>query len=164
MLDLCRRSIETGHRHFFYGGAPGVADELADRLTKRFPGLRVAGTYAPSRLAVGELENPATIERINAAEPDIVWVGLGTPKQDWWVANHRPLLNAPALIAIGAAFDFHSGRVRQAPRWMQRSGLEWAFRFSQDPRRLWKRYTVVNGQFVAKSVRQALSHRAAGQP
>ena len=94
-------------------------------------------------LGIGELEDPKTIDAINAARPDIVWVGLGAPKQDWWVANHRELLNAPVLIAVGAAFDFHSGRVKQAPKWMQRSGLEWLFRLSQDPKRLATRYTKI---------------------
>ncbi len=153
MLALCERSAITGHRHFFYGGAPGVADVLADRLGARFPGLRVAGIHTPPMLPVGALEDAATIEKINESGADIVWVGLGAPKQDWWVANHRPLLKASVLIAVGAAFDFHSGRVRQAPRWMQRNGLEWLFRLSQDPRRLWKRYLVLNSLFVMKVLR-----------
>jgi N-acetylglucosaminyldiphosphoundecaprenol N-acetyl-beta-D-mannosaminyltransferase len=150
MLELARRSSETGHRHFFYGGAPGVADALARRLEDRFPGLNVAGTDCPPMLSVGALESEETIRKINDSGADIVWVGLGTPKQDWWVANHRPLLTAPVLIAVGAAFDFHTGRVRQAPAWMQDRGLEWLFRLGQDPKRLWRRYTVDNGEFVLK--------------
>ncbi len=150
MLELCARSAATGHRHFFYGGGPGVADELAESLSARFPGLRVAGTHTPPMLPVGGLEDEATVRKINESGADIVWVGLGTPKQDWWVANHRPLLEAPVLIAVGAAFDFHTGRVRQAPGWMQRNGLEWLFRLSQDPKRLWKRYLVLNSLFVLK--------------
>lgn len=152
MLALCERSAMTGHRHFFYGGAPGVADELADRMSERFPGLQVAGTHSPPMLPVGALEADDTLESMNRAKADIVWVGLGTPKQDWWVANHRSLLEAPVLIAVGAAFDFHTGRVRQAPRWMQRNGLEWLYRLSQDPRRLWKRYLVYNSLFVFRIV------------
>lgn len=154
MLELAARSATTGHRHYFYGGAPGVADTLAERLSTRFPGLQVAGTHTPPMLPVGALERDETIAEINASEADIVWVGLGTPKQDWWVANHRPLLKAPVLIAVGAAFDFHTGRIRQAPKWMQRSGLEWLFRLSQDPKRLWHRYLVLNWLFVAKVVRR----------
>ena len=164
MLELCARSAVTGHRHFFYGGAPGVAGELAARLQRRFPGLQVAGTYTPPVLPVGAIEDAATIERINASGADIVWVGLGTPKQDWWVANHRPLLEAPVLIAVGAAFDFHSGRVRQAPRWMQRNGLEWLFRLSQDPRRLWKRYVFGNAWFVSRVIASSARLRLAGHP
>ncbi len=148
MLELAARSAATGQRHFFYGGAPGVAKALAASLADRFPGLHVAGWWEPPLLAVGEVESPETIARINASGADIVWVGLGTPKQDWWVANHRPLLDAPALIAVGAAFDFHTGRVRQAPAWMQRRGLEWLFRLTQDPKRLWRRYLLDNVAFV----------------
>lgn len=160
MLELARRSPETGHRHFFYGGAPGVADELARRLEDRFPGLNVAGTHCPPMVSVGELESEETIREINDSGADIVWVGLGTPKQDWWVANHRPLLTAPVLIAVGAAFDFHTGRVRQAPTWMQRHGLEWLFRLSQDPKRLWRRYLIDNGLFVARLARREASLRS----
>lgn len=159
MLELCARSAQTGHRHFFYGGGPGVADELVEKLNARFPGLNVAGQITPPMLGIGELEDPKTIDAINAANPDIVWVGLGTPKQDWWVANHRELLNAPVLIAVGAAFDFHSGRVKQAPKWMQRSGLEWLFRLSQDPQRLWRRYTLDNCQFAYEVLRRRLATR-----
>lgn len=148
MLELARRSSITGHRHFFYGGAPGVADDLAEKLTQKFPGLRVAGTHTPPMQEVGEIESQDVISAINNSGADIVWCGLGTPKQDWWVSNHRTLLHAPVLIAVGAAFDFHTGRVKQAPKWMQRNGLEWLFRLSQDPKRLWRRYILDNGRFV----------------
>jgi N-acetylglucosaminyldiphosphoundecaprenol N-acetyl-beta-D-mannosaminyltransferase len=150
MLKLAARSAETGHRHFFYGGAPGVADDLAEKLSTRFPGLHVAGTHTPPMQPVGQIESPDVIRMINESNADIVWCGLGTPKQDWWVANHRSLLDAPVLIAVGAAFDFHTGRVRQAPRWMQRNGLEWLFRLSQDPKRLWRRYMIDNARFIFK--------------
>lgn len=148
MLEMCARSARTGHRHFFYGGGPGVVEELTGNLQRRFPGLNIAGQITPPMLKVGELESQETIDAINASGADIVWVGLNTPKQDWWIANHRDLLNAPVLIAVGAAFDFHSGRVRQAPKWMQRNGLEWLFRLTQDPKRLWRRYLVLNSRFV----------------
>lgn len=150
MLELCQRSGTTGHRHFFYGGGPGVAERLVDRLTEQSPDLEVAGIHTPGMLANGELEARKTIDKINASRPDIVWVGLGAPKQDWWVANHRSLLDAPVLIAVGAAFDFHSGAIKQAPGWMQRNGLEWLFRLSQDPRRLWRRYILDNSRFVIR--------------
>lgn len=152
MLELAGRSATTGHRHFFYGGSPGVAGQLAQNLGERFPGLNVAGSWTPPILPVGGVESSETISMLNDSQADIIWVGLGTPKQDWWVANHRPLLNAPVLIAVGAAFDFHTGRVRQAPRWMQRNGLEWLFRLSQDPRRLWRRYILDNGRFLYLNV------------
>lgn len=159
MLELAARSAATGHRHYFYGGAPGVAVDLAARLSARFPGLQVAGVASPPHLGVGELECQETIDHINASSADIIWVGLGNPKQEWWVANHRQLLNAPVLIAVGAAFDFHTGRIRQAPPWMQQHGLEWAFRLSQDPRRLWKRYLLGNSRFVALLLRERLLGR-----
>lgn len=148
MLELAGRSPQTGHRHFFYGGAPGVAEDLVWNLTKRFPSMKIAGTHTPPILPVGAIESNKTIHLINESDADIVWVGMGTPKQDWWVANHRPLLKAPVLIAVGAAFDFHTGRVRQAPKWMQRSGVEWLFRLSREPKRLWRRYVVGNSRFL----------------
>ncbi len=164
MLALCAQSAKSAHRHFFYGGMPGVAEELSTRLKARFPKLEVAGLLTPSMLQVEEIASVETIQRINEANADIVWVGLSTPKQDWWVANHRSLLNAPVLIAVGAAFDFHSGRVRQAPTWMQRSGLEWLFRVSQDPRRLWSRYAVFNTLFLWELIKAGFGrlthHRA----
>jgi N-acetylglucosaminyldiphosphoundecaprenol N-acetyl-beta-D-mannosaminyltransferase len=150
MLELCRRSGVEGHRHFFYGGGPGVVETLVDRLTSKFPDLDVAGIHTPGMLASGEIEKEDTIDKINESNADIVWVGLGAPKQDWWVANHRSLLNAPVLIAVGAAFDFHSGAVKQAPGWMQRNGLEWLFRLTQDPRRLWRRYILDNSRFMLR--------------
>lgn len=156
MLEMCARSSTTRHRHFFYGGGPGVVDELTQNLADRFPGLDIVGKCTPPMLAVGEMESQDTIDLINASGADIVWVGLNTPKQDWWVANHRKLLNAPVLIAVGAAFDFHSGRVRQAPRWMQRNGLEWLFRLSQDPKRLWRRYLVLNSRFIGSIARDKI--------
>ncbi|MGQ9676028.1 MAG: WecB/TagA/CpsF family glycosyltransferase [Chloroflexota bacterium] len=148
MLALCQRSVDRGYGHYLYGGAEGVAETLADRLRQRFPGLRIVGTYTPPFRALTPAEDAAVIERINQAKPDIVWVGISAPKQDRWMAEHVGRLTAPVLIGVGAAFDFHSGRKRQAPRWMQGAGLEWLFRLSQEPRRLWRRYLVYNPLFV----------------
>jgi N-acetylglucosaminyldiphosphoundecaprenol N-acetyl-beta-D-mannosaminyltransferase len=148
MLALCDHSVAGGYRHFFYGGAPGVAERLAATLKERYPGLQVAGTHAPPFRPVGAMEERSVIEAINAIDPDIIWVGLGTPKQDHWLAQHRPLLTAPVLVAVGAAFDMLSGSIPQAPRWMQRSGLEWLFRLCQEPRRLAHRYLVYNPLFL----------------
>jgi N-acetylglucosaminyldiphosphoundecaprenol N-acetyl-beta-D-mannosaminyltransferase len=148
LLSVCADSTTKGYRHFFYGGAPGVANALAERLKQQFPEMIVAGAYSPPVLAVGQIERPKTISTINEANPDIVWVGLGTPKQDFWVARHRPLLNAPVLVAVGAAFDFLTGRIPQAPPWMQRNGLEWLFRLATEPRRLAYRYLVYNPLFI----------------
>lgn len=156
MLALCELSAQRGYRHFFYGGAAGVADLLAQRLQTHFPGLQIAGTYCPPYRPLTYQEDPYVIEQINQAKPDIVWVGLGTPKQDLWMAAHRHRLTAPVLIAVGAAFDFHAGRIPQAPKWMQRSGLEWFFRLLQEPRRLWYRYLVYNPLFILLTLIQSL--------
>jgi len=150
MLAICDRGQQAGYRHFFYGGAAGVASLLAERLKGRYPHLTVAGVHSPPFRPAGAMEDADVLERIDASGADIVWVGLGTPKQDYWVARHRDLLKAPVVIAIGAAFDFHAGLLRQAPRWMQRSGLEWLFRLVQEPRRLAYRYLVYNPLFIAK--------------
>jgi N-acetylglucosaminyldiphosphoundecaprenol N-acetyl-beta-D-mannosaminyltransferase len=159
MLAELARQGAPPHRHFFYGGAPGVATELRRRLEDRFPGLAVAGVEEPPMATLDELCSTITAQRINAAAPDIVWVGLGTPKQDLWMARMRPLLDAPILIGVGAAFDFHAGRIPQAPRWMQRSGLEWSFRLAVEPRRLWRRYLVYNSWFLLELVLKACHMR-----
>lgn len=148
MLRLCAASLDHGWSHYFYGAAPGVADELGNRLSGRFPGLKVVGTHSPPfrDLSDGELESYA--RTLNDAGPDIVWVGLSTPKQERWMARMRPLLDASVLVGVGAAFDIHAGRVPQAPRWIQRSGLEWLFRVSVEPKRLWRRYFESNPRFL----------------
>lgn len=148
MLALCERSVAPGYRHFLYGGTPGVATELAERLRARFPGLQVVGTYTPPFRPLTPEEDEEVIRQIDESGADVVWVGISTPKQDRWMAAHVGRLRAPVLIGVGAAFDFHSGRKRQAPLWMQRNGLEWLFRLGQEPRRLWRRYLVYNTLFV----------------
>lgn len=148
MLALTARSAGRGYRQFYLGGAPGVADALASEMTRRFSGLPVAGTLCPPFRALAAHEEQAMLQQVNAAGADIVWVGLGSPKQDLWMARYRAQLTAPLLVGVGAAFDFFTGRQKQAPRWMQGAGLEWLFRFSQEPRRLWRRYVIYNPKFV----------------
>lgn len=155
MLACCELSLRRGYRHYFYGGAEGVPELLAERLSKRFPGLRVVGTYSPPFRPLTPEEDETLVDRINATEPDIVWVGLSTPKQERWMAAHVGRVRAPVLIGVGAAFDFHAGLKKQAPFWMQRSGLEWLFRLGTEPRRLWKRYLVNNPRFVWRILLQA---------
>lgn len=155
MLAVCDVSVARGYRHYFYGGGEGVPELLAERLGQRFPGLHVAGTYSPPFRPLTKEEDDDLVERINAAAPDIVWVGLSTPKQERWMYDHLGKLNAPVLIGVGAAFDFHAGLKRQAPRWMQRSGLEWFFRLITEPRRLGRRYLINNPAFVWRVMRQA---------
>jgi N-acetylglucosaminyldiphosphoundecaprenol N-acetyl-beta-D-mannosaminyltransferase len=156
MLALCDAGRDRGLRHYFLGGAPGVPDSLAASLRVRFPGLSVVGTESPPFRPLTPDEDQAQIDTINAAEPDVLWIGLGSPKQELWAAHHASRLRVPLLLPVGAAFDFHSGRVRRAPRWMQRTGLEWLFRLAMDPRRLLRRYAVTNVRFVTMVARDAL--------
>jgi N-acetylglucosaminyldiphosphoundecaprenol N-acetyl-beta-D-mannosaminyltransferase len=148
MLALCEYGQARGYRHFFYGGTPEVLAGLEKNLKQRFPQLRIAGSYAPPFRPPTDDEEAAIVSQINASGADIVWCGLGTPRQDYWVANMRNRLNSSAVLAVGAAFNFHSGHVRQAPRWMMHTGLEWMFRLAMEPRRLWRRYLVGNPRFL----------------
>lgn len=148
MPALIERGLSLGRTHYFFGGAPGVPEALAQRFAQRYPGLRVVGTESPPFRSPTADETRAVIDRINTAAPDYVWVGLGAPKQDLWVAAHRPELAAAGLLAVGAAFDFHAGTRRRAPAWMQRRGTEWLYRLASEPRRLAARYTRVNARFA----------------
>ncbi len=159
MLNACKRSLQTGHSHYLLGGAEEVPLLVADELKRRFPGIRIAGAYSPPFRDLSQQEEARLVEDINRANPDIIWVALGTPKQDLWMAEHRDKLNAPVMIAVGAAFNFIIGRVSQAPDWMQRNGLEWSYRLLQEPRRLWHRYLVYNPQFVMKVLAQEAGKR-----
>jgi N-acetylglucosaminyldiphosphoundecaprenol N-acetyl-beta-D-mannosaminyltransferase len=159
MLALCEHSIDPGYRHYFYGGAEGVPEKLAVALQHRYPGLQVVGAYSPPFRALTSEEDAQIVEMLNQAEPDIVWVGLGAPKQERWMASHLDRLNASVLIGVGAAFDFHTGRKPQAPGWMQRNGLEWLFRLLTEPKRLWKRYLYNNPRFIALILMQSLGLR-----
>jgi len=159
LLAVCDRGRAAGLRHFFYGGKPGVAAELAARLSGRYPGLEVAGSRSPPfrDLTSGELDALRT--EVAAARADIVWVGLGTPKQERFMAGPGLTLAAGLLVGVGAAFDFHSGRVPQAPPWMRRSGLEWLFRLFTEPRRLAGRYLVSNTTFILRLAASKLGLR-----
>lgn len=143
-----QQTAHKGYRHFFYGGAPEVATQLAARFGARFPGVQVAGSLSPPFRELTDDEENKLLDLIQRSNPDIVWVGLSTPKQEKWMRQHRDKLAVPVLVGVGAAFDFHIGRVRQAPRWMRDHGLEWSFRLCSEPRRLWRRYLVYSSQFV----------------
>jgi N-acetylglucosaminyldiphosphoundecaprenol N-acetyl-beta-D-mannosaminyltransferase len=151
---ICESGIAHGWKHFFYGGAPGVADELKTRLEQRFSGMKVVGTFTPPFRALNTEEEQALTAQVAAAKPDLFWVGLSTPKQERFMAAYLPKLDARLMVGVGAAFDFHAGKVKQAPRWIQRSGLEWAYRVSQEPRRLWKRYARNNPLFLGRVLLQ----------
>lgn len=148
MAAFCEQTAQKGYRHFFYGGAPGVAEELGARFAVRFPGLIVAGTDCPPFRPLTPEEDREIVAAIERSRADVVWVGLGAPKQERWMFGHRPQLRIPVLIGVGAAFDFHTGRVPRAPVWMRDHGFEWLFRLAMEPRRLWKRYLVYGSQFV----------------
>jgi N-acetylglucosaminyldiphosphoundecaprenol N-acetyl-beta-D-mannosaminyltransferase len=158
VLAACKRSLVTGWRHFFLGGRPGVADEMAAALTGRFPGLAIVGTLAPPFTDPTPVEVGGMLAQVAAARPDILWVGLGSPKQERFMATNVDRLGVPVLVGVGAAFDFLSGRTRQAPAWVRRSGLEWFYRWMHEPRRLAPRY-LRYPQFVALVVAQALGWR-----
>ena len=150
MLALMAMSEEKGWRHFFYGGANGTAETLRDKLRQKFPSLQVVGVYEPPFRPLDKVERRQLGERVAESRPDIFWVGLSTPKQEKFMAEHLAELDATVMIGVGAAFDFHAGKARQAPRWMQRSGLEWFFRLCCEPRRLWKRYFKNNPLFLLR--------------
>ncbi|MFC7476232.1 WecB/TagA/CpsF family glycosyltransferase [Dankookia sp. GCM10030260] len=159
MREMTALSARRGYRNYYYGGAPGTADRLKEVLTRAHPGLQVVGTCCPPFRPLTPEEDAATIAEINAAQPDIIWVGLSTPKQERWMAAHLGKLSAPAMVGVGAAFDFLSGQKPQAPRWMQRNGLEWAFRMATEPRRLAGRYVRNNPAFVVGALRQLVDRR-----
>lgn len=149
---LCAESVRHGWRHYFYGGAPGVSELLAHKLSERHPGLRVAGTHCPPFRTLTAQERQQTADLIKSTSPDIVWVGLGCPKQEQWMLDNAELLDGIVLIGVGAAFDFETGIIKRAPGWMQSSGLEWFYRLISEPRRLWRRYLVVIPRFVFEIV------------
>jgi N-acetylglucosaminyldiphosphoundecaprenol N-acetyl-beta-D-mannosaminyltransferase len=162
MARACARAARSGQRHYLYGGRDqSVLHTLTFNLRRRFEGLRIVGGYAPPFRDMSEAELDAIAADINRSRPDVVWVGIGVPKQEKWMAAMRERLDAPVLIGVGAAFDFHAGLVPQAPAWMQKRGLEWAFRLLQEPGRLWKRYAKHNPRFVAGFAQQWAAERRA---
>ena len=159
MLEIFRATQHTAYRHFFYGGAPGVAEELKTRLEARFPGVTICGTYCPPFRPLDATEEADLQRIVREARPDMIWVGLSTPKQERFMAEYLPKLETTLMFGVGAAFDFHAGRVSQAPRWMQRSGLEWFYRLCSEPRRLGRRYLVNNPLFLWRILGQLLGLR-----
>jgi N-acetylglucosaminyldiphosphoundecaprenol N-acetyl-beta-D-mannosaminyltransferase len=165
MARACARAAATtGHRVYLYGGRDQDAlMTLGQSLRRRFPGLNIVGAYAPPFRPLTLEEQAAVVADINDSEADVVWVGIGVPKQEKWMASLRPSLEAPLLLGVGAAFDFLAGLVPQAPPMLQKAGLEWAYRLVQEPRRLWRRYLRYNPRFVVAFARQLAAHRAAGE-
>ena len=160
LMAMSEIGAQRGHRHFFYGGSARVCENLVSRLRQRFPGLVVAGYRSPPFRLLTDEEDAADIAAINATCPDFVWIGLGMPKQEKWMAQHVGKIDAVALLGVGAAFDFLSGEKPRAPVWMQRSGVEWLFRLITEPRRLAHRYLVYNSIFIARAVQQLVGWRS----
>lgn len=148
MWAVLTDSQELGTRHFFYGGKEGVADRLARQVVDRLPGLRIAGTHCPPFRPLTPVEEDRLASRINESMADVVWVGLSTPKQERWIARMRDRLDVKLVCSVGAAFDYHTGSIRPAPRWMQVGALEWLYRLLQEPRRLWRRYLRIVPGFL----------------
>jgi N-acetylglucosaminyldiphosphoundecaprenol N-acetyl-beta-D-mannosaminyltransferase len=154
MLALVQRGCEYGLRHFLYGSTPNTLARLERNLTARFPEAEIVGSLAPPFRPLTEAEDREVVATINESGAQVVWVGLGAPKQERWMAQHRAALEPNVMVGVGAAFDFHAGVVKQAPKAVQQAGFEWAFRLAMEPRRLWKRYLTTNPRFVAEIAAQ----------
>ncbi len=163
MRRYCNRSVKRGHRVWLYGGRDqGALVQLALNLRKKHPGICIVGGYSPPfRLLTAE-EEEDVCRQINDARPDVLWVGIGVPRQEKWMVSVREKLEVPVMCAVGAAFDFHAGRVNQAPQWMQERGLEWTYRIAQEPRRLLPRYLYTNPRFMLGFARQLVREREDG--
>jgi N-acetylglucosaminyldiphosphoundecaprenol N-acetyl-beta-D-mannosaminyltransferase len=159
MLRICALSPENGYKHFFYGGNDGVADQLKESLTQRYPGLNVVGTYTPPFRPLTTEEEADLTRQVAELKPDFFWVGLSTPKQERFMDQYCSKLDAKIMLGVGAAFDMHTGRIKDAPYWMKFTGLQWIHRIWQDPKRLWKRYLVNNPKFVYQIALQLLGIR-----
>lgn len=147
MQEVFRNAEFSSCSHFFYGGKPGVAQELAARMSQQYPWTRIAGTYTPPFRDLNEQEERDLAAQINALQPDIVWVGIGTPRQELWMHRMLPQLDTRLMFGVGAAFDFHTGGIRESPPWIKRAGFHWLHRLLQDPKRLWRR-NVFNTAFL----------------
>lgn len=154
MLEVCRRSIESGHTHYLYGGKPGIAEELKQNLSKRFPGIQIVGTYTPPFRPLSAEESADLQEELSNRDPDIIWIGLSTPKQEQFMAENLGSLSCKIMVGVGAAFDIHTGHIKDSPRWMKRVGLQWFHRLCQEPGRLWKRYLLNNSGFLIRTFLQ----------
>ncbi len=163
MARSCERAAGTGTRMYLYGGRnQGALVQLALNLRQRFPGVKIVGGYSPPFRDLSEEEEDAIVAEMNGSKADVIWIGVGAPKQEKWMAAMRDRLEAPVLVGVGAAFDFHAGLVPQAPEWMQSAGLEWLFRMAQEPRRLAPRYVRYNPRFITGFARQYARHRLMG--
>lgn len=160
MQELFKDAQQNGTelKHYFYGGSKETIEKLQENLKKNYPNLKVAGYFSPPYRALNQKEDEEVVKRINESGADILWVGLGAPKQEYWMSQHEGRINS-IMLGVGAGFDFHAETVKRAPEWMQRHCLEWLYRMLQDPRRLFKRYAATNGKFVRLVLRENRQYR-----
>lgn len=151
MGEIFKISAAEGYRHYFYGSTDETLEKLYSVLEETYPGIQIAGMYSPPFRPMTEEEDKAIVERINETKPDFIWVGLGAPKQEKWMAAHQGRVNG-LMVGVGAGFDYHAGNIERAPEWMQKSNLEWVYRLLQDPRRLFGRYWHTNTKFIWNAV------------
>jgi len=163
MLEVMRREAFRDCRHFLCGGKPGVAEELRCTLVRRFPWVRIVGTYTPPFRPLSDREEREFVEGVNRLQPDIVWVGISTPKQERFMRRYLPRLDTKLMFGVGAAFDFHTGRIKDCADWIKRCGLQWLDRLVQDPKHLWKRYLWNNPLFIVAIVCQLAGLRSYAQ-
>lgn len=156
MLAVCKLSQRDGYSHFFYGGKPGVSKKLKEEMESRFPGLQVAGTYTPPFRELNSSEREELRQMVEEAKPDFFWVGLSTPKQERFMAEYINKLPVKIMVGVGAAFDIHTGAIKDSPAWIKNAGLQWLHRLIQEPRRLWRRYLVNNPKFIYQAALQLL--------
>jgi len=154
MLALCRHSVERGYRHFLYGGNVGIAEALKTSLEQKIPGLQIVGTYTPPFRPLLASERHDLQSLVDQTRPDIMWIGLSTPKQERFMVEYLPQLNVQVMAGVGAAFDLHTGKIHDAPQWIKKLGMQWLHRLFQDPKRLWKRYLINNPKFLWLILRQ----------
>jgi N-acetylglucosaminyldiphosphoundecaprenol N-acetyl-beta-D-mannosaminyltransferase len=163
MLALCERSVARGYRHFLYGGKPGVAEELAAELTRRFPGLKIVGTYTPPFRPLTDSEENDLRLQLETSQADVLWCGLSTPKQERFMSAYSGRLPVKLMVGVGAAFDLLSGNLDEAPDWMKKSGLQWLYRLIKEPKRLWRRYLLNNPKFAWLTFLQLTGLKGFGQ-
>ncbi|CAN2042212.1 N-acetylglucosaminyldiphosphoundecaprenol N-acetyl-beta-D-mannosaminyltransferase [Candidatus Magnetomoraceae bacterium gMMP-15] len=161
MWTICKSSVKKGFTHFLYGGNKGVAETLKNTLEKKIPGIKIAGTYTPPFRPLTNAEEKDMIKQVNQTKPDFFWVGLSTPKQEIFMSEYILKLDTKVMLGVGAAFDYHTGRVTDSPDWIKRSGMQWLHRLLQDPKRLWKRYLINNPLFVYKFLKQVIFDKLA---
>jgi N-acetylglucosaminyldiphosphoundecaprenol N-acetyl-beta-D-mannosaminyltransferase len=154
MLEMCRLSVERKYRHFLYGGEPGVVEDLKLALEKKVPGVQIVGTFTPPFRDLTTEEVCILKEELEQCRADVMWIGISTPRQECFMAHHVNRLKVPLMVGVGAAFDYHTGRIRDCAPWIKRAGLQWLHRLLQDPRRLWRRYLKANPGFLWKIAHQ----------